>query len=177
MSEVNLAPADMLAAAFRPRYDVALMTRSAPRAVGDILGAAVPALARRLVEVDIRRAWSSIVGPDIARRARPGVLVGDCLQVTVDNSPWCQEMTLRAPTLVAALAGRLGHDTVRSLRVTVGALPPEPGPPSAEPVRPERLAGEEELSAIGATLAPITDRGLAESLRRLLVKTGRFAPK
>jgi hypothetical protein len=35
----------------------------------------------------------------------------------------------------------------------------------------------EELSAIGLTVAPITDRALAESLRRLLVKTGRFAPK
>jgi hypothetical protein len=166
----------MLAAAFRSRYDVAV-TRSMPRAVGDILGAAVPALARRLVEVDIRRAWSSIAGPDAARRARPGALVGDCLQITVDNSPWCQEITLRAPALVAALAERFGPDAVRSVRVTIGALPPESGPASTEPGRPARRASVEELSAIGAILAPITDRGLAESLRRLLVKTGRFERK
>jgi hypothetical protein len=153
------------------------MVRSGPRAVGEILGAAVPELAKRLLEVDIRRAWPSIAGPAAARRARPGAVVGGCLQVTVDNSPWCQEITLRAPSLVAALAERFGSDAVRSLRVTVGALLLEPAPASTEPAQPERRVSAEELSAIGLTVAPITDRALAESLRRLLVKTGRFAPK
>jgi hypothetical protein len=156
---------------------MALVTRSAPRPVGDLLEAAVPALGGRLLEVNIHRAWPSIVGPDIARRARPGTLIGDCLQVTVDNSPWCQEITLRAPMLLAALAERVGRDAVRSLRVTVGVLAPEANPAPAEPAPPERQVEPEELAAIGATLAPITDRALAESLQRLLVKTGRFAPK
>jgi len=134
-------------------------------------------LARRLVEVEIRRRWPSTVGADVARRARPGPLVGDCLHVTVDNSPWCQELTWRAPTLVAALTAQLGPGVVGSLRVTVGTLSPAPETAPAEPPAPARQPSEDEQRAIGALLAPIADGSLASALRRLLIKTGRFASK
>jgi hypothetical protein len=149
------------------------MRVSAPIAVANILPAAVPQLADRLVEHAIRREWRSLVGPEIARRAEPRTLAGGCLQIIVDNSPWCQEITLRAPDIVAALARRFGPSVVRSVRATVAAL--EPDRPS-EP-RPDTPAtagvSEAAMRAIEEALAPLTDDELARSVRRLLVKAAR----
>lgn len=154
---------------------MAAMRSPTPRAVGEILPAAVPQIADRLVEQAIRRQWRSLVGPEAARRARPGTLAGDCLQVVVDNSPWLQEMTLRAPEIVAALARQFGPATVRSIKVTLGRLEPEPpAPPRARP-DPAPRPTDEERQRIDALLDPIADRELADSLRRLLVKTRRFS--
>ncbi len=151
------------------------MKSSAPRAVADILPIAVPQLAGRLVEHAIHRQWPSLVGPEIARRTRTGALAGDSLQVTVDNSPWCHEITLRAPEILAALQSRLGPGLVRSLRVTVGPLAPD-GPPAA-PERRLRWSrpGSEGIRVIEQLCAPIADHDLKESIRRLLVKTGQFS--
>lgn len=151
------------------------MRRSAPRAVGEILPAAVPQIAARLAEQAIRRRWRSLVGHEVARRARPGTLTGDCLEIVVDNSPWFQEIALRTRDIVAALAGELGPGTVRSLKVTLGRLEPDTAPPVRPPAQPGHRVSDEERRAIDALLAPITDRGLAESMRRLLVKTRRFS--
>ena len=38
------------------------MRPGAPRAVADLLATAVPGLRERLLEVDVRRAWSAVVG-------------------------------------------------------------------------------------------------------------------
>ena len=151
------------------------MKSSAPRAVADILSKAVPQLADRLVEHAIRRQWPSLVGPEIARRTRPGALAGDSLQVMVDNSPWCHEITLRAPEILAALRRRLGPGAVRSLRVTVGPLAPDG--PHVPPERRPRWSrpSSEGMRAIEQLCAPIADHDLKESIRRLLVKTGQFS--
>ena len=151
------------------------MRLSAPCAVGDILPTAVPQIADRLVEQAIRQQWRSLVGSEVARRAQPGTLAGDCLQVVVDNSPWLQEITLVAPDIVAALARAFGLAAVRSLRVTFGRLEAEAPPPARGRGEPARRVGDDERRAIDALLAPITDEDLAESLRRLLVKSGQFS--
>ena len=149
------------------------MRRSVPRAVAEILPAAVPGLAERLVEHAIRREWRSLVGPEVARRAQPRALASGCLQIVVDNSPWCQEITLRAPEIVATLAARFGPSVVRALRATVGALEPEtpaPRPPATGAGR----VSDEAMRAIDAALVPIGDETLARSVRRVLVKAARF---
>lgn len=151
------------------------MRSSAPRAVGDILSTAVPQLRDRLVEQVIRRRWRSLVGPEVARRAQPGTLTGDCLQVIVDNSPWLHELTLRSPQIAATLAQELGPTTVRSLKVTLGRLDPEARPSARPHEEPARVVTERERVAIDGALVPITDPELAHSLRRLLVKSRRFS--
>ena len=93
----------------------------------------------------------------------------------VDNSPWLQEITLRAADIVAALAREFGPETVRALRVTLGRLEPDPAPAASPEAHPGRRVSDEERRAIEAALAPITDRALGESLRRLLVKTRQFS--
>jgi predicted nucleic acid-binding Zn ribbon protein len=149
------------------------MKPSAPRAVREILPNAIPQLADRLVELDIRRRWGSVVGAEVARRAAPRALSGDCLHVVVDNSPWLQELTLRAPDIVAALARCFGAGTVRSLAVTLGSLPSEPAPAAAgEAQRPRgrRPVNDEDRRAVDDLVRPISDRAFAGSLRRLLLK-------
>ena len=39
----------------------------------------------------IFRAWSSIVGPDLAEHTRPGSIDGDLLTVTADDPTWAAE--------------------------------------------------------------------------------------
>src|SRR6185436_4571969 len=99
--------------------------RSGPRAVGDLLVNAVPALQDRLVEVQIRAAWTALVGADAARRSRPLGLTSGCLHVAVDNSPWLQELTLRSGELTRRITTRF--PTIRSLRLSLGRV--EPGSP------------------------------------------------
>src|SRR5947207_956395 len=71
-----------------------------PVRVGNLLTAAVPALAERMLERAICREWAQTAGPEAARRTRPGALRQGTLEVSVDNSPWLQELTLRSAAIV-----------------------------------------------------------------------------
>lgn len=147
------------------------MRGEAPRPVGDLLVTAMPQLAERLVEHRLRRAWPSLVGLDVARRARPLALSGGCLQIVVDNSPWLHELTLRAPELTQRVARHC--PAVRSMRFTLGRLPDD-----AEPSAPARAVAASpltpaEAAEIDAAVVPIKDEGLATAARRLLAKAWR----
>src|SRR5213594_4618396 len=111
------------------------MRVGAPRAVADLLVTAVPELRERLAEHHVRRVWSTLVGADVARRAKPQALVEGCLTVIVDNSPWLHELTQRADELTARLRARF--PAVRALRFTLGTLE-EAGSPAASPRRRQR---------------------------------------
>ena len=94
------------------------MTRprtSTPTPVGALLTAAFPALAEPLLALAVRRDWSSVVAPQIARRAQPGDLRGGTLTVIVDNSPWLQELTLREGELLSRLQARHGPGSIKAL--------------------------------------------------------------
>lgn len=142
-----------------------------PSPVESLLGAAVPQFAERLLEARIRREWRDLVGHQIARRCLPGELRSGTLTLIVDNSPWLQELALREPELLNRLASRYGPDTVRSLRPTLGALPPEPVARLPErAVRSKRRPTAEEMRMIDAAVTLIADRELRDSARRLLAK-------
>jgi hypothetical protein len=144
--------------------------RRNPVRVGSLLTSAVPALAERMLEEAIRRQWSDIVGPEAARRSRPRTLRQGTLEVTVDNSPWLQELTLRSGTIVAALGKRHGA-AVRAMRVTMGAAsaPTSPEAPHESGPAARRLT-DAERGLVEATARPIADPLVASSLRRLLTK-------
>jgi len=138
-----------------------------PRAVGELIVNAVPALRDRLVEVQIGGAWSDLVGPDAARRSRPIGLTGGCLHVAVDNSPWLQELTLRAGELTRKIAARF--PPVRALRLTLGPATnraPEASSPAASP-RATALSPH-DLREIDAAVAAIPDPDARAAARRLL---------
>jgi hypothetical protein len=142
---------------------------SRPLRVRDLLVAAVPGLRDRMLEETIRSGWTDIVGPEMARRSRPGELRAGVLTVHVDNSPWLQEVTLRSTEILAGIMARHGS-AVTSLRCALGTLPTprqtvtHNRPPPADP-----LSAEEER-AVDTIIAPVTDPVLAASVRRLVIK-------
>src|SRR2546429_7158621 len=109
------------------------MRVGAPRAVADLLVTAVPELRDRLAEHHVRRAWTALVGTDVARRAQPKGLVDGCLTVVVDNSPWLHQLTLPVQKLTAPLHKRV--PAVHALRFTPGSLQPAAPPTQPPPAR------------------------------------------
>jgi hypothetical protein len=135
---------------------------------------AVPQLEDRLLVQKLRRAWVALVGAHMARRAQPQALVNGCLHITVDNSPWLHELTLRASELAARFAAEF--PAVRSVRFSLGAPPAEEPTPAARQVpRPSRLT-EDDRRAIDAAAAAISDPALAAGARRLLARAWPPAP-
>ena len=143
--------------------------RTSPVRVRDLLVSALPELESRLLEETIRKNWSRRIGPELGRRSRPARLQAGVLEVTVDNSPCLQEMTLRSRELLAQLQGRFA--AVAALKFTLGALPSiavqaAPRAQSASLPSPD----SEELLAIEALATSLPDPVLAGGLRRLLTK-------
>lgn len=147
------------------------MKRAEPRAVGELLLSALPQISDRLLEFRIRQSWPSIVGRDVARRARPDGFIDGTLCVVVDNSPWLHELTLREAELTATVRQRFPD--VRALRLTLGALEPDTKTTMPSPPRPVALTATDRAD-IDAATAAIPDAALAEAARRLLVTARRF---
>src|SRR4029450_11847413 len=142
------------------------MKSGAPRRVGELLVSAMPQLQDRLLVQKLRAEWPALVGHEVARRTQPQALANGCLQVTVDNSPWLHEMTLRAPAAPARVAAQF--PPAPSIRFPPGLPPAEEPPPAARPA-PVTLV-DDDRRAIDAAAAAISDRDLAASARRLLTR-------
>jgi hypothetical protein len=147
------------------------MKGAVPRRVGDLLSRALPQIEDRLLELRIRRDWPSMVGRDVARRARPDGLVGGTLRIVVDNSPWLHELTLRQADLTAQLRRR--YPAVTALRLTLGPIDKETDAAAAATPRPVPLTAADRAD-IDAAAAAIPDSGLADAARRLLTTARRF---
>lgn len=132
--------------------------------MAELLVSAVPELRERLVAERVRRAWSALVGPDVARHAWPQGFANGCLHVVVDNSPWLHELTLRAAELTSRVAARF--ETIRSLRFTLGHL--ENSAETPPPARPMRVLGPDDVREIDETVAPIRDPDVKAAARHLL---------
>jgi len=144
-----------------------------PVRVGSLLTAAVPALAERMLEEAIRREWAQTAGLEAARRSRPGALRQGTLDVSVDNSPWLQELTLRSAAIVAALRKRHGSAII-GVRFALGSgrgdAEGAAGPARAGTEAPSRRLTAEEARLVDAAAGRVPDPALASSLRRLLTK-------
>jgi hypothetical protein len=144
-----------------------------PVRVGNLLTAAVPALAERMLEEAIRREWAQTAGPEAARRSRPGALRQGTLEVSVDNSPWLQELTLRSAAIVAALRKRHGSAVI-AVRFALGSGRGDAdiaaGSARARTAAPQRRLTVEEARLVDAAAGQVADPELASSLKRLLTK-------
>ena len=144
-----------------------------PVRVGNLLTAAVPALAERMLEEAIRRDWTQTAGPEAARRSRPGALRQGTIEVNVDNSPWLQELTLRSAAIVAALRKRHGSAVI-GVRFALGSGRGDAGAAAgsarARTEAPERRLTVEEARIVDAVAGQVPDPALASSLKRLLTK-------
>ena len=140
-----------------------------PVRVGNLLTAAVPALAERMLEDAIRREWAQTAGPEAARRSRPGALRQGTVEVSVDNSPWLQELTLRAAAIVAALQKRHGSAVI-GVRFALGSGRAGTAAPRRRLTVPERRLTVEEARLVDAAAGQVPDPVLASSIKRLLTK-------
>jgi hypothetical protein len=148
------------------------MNKLAPRRVADLVASALPQMAERLQEVRLRTRWASIVGPDVARRTQPGRLDHGCLTITVNNSPWLHELTLRQGELAARLGEHLPE--IRALRFVIGTVASESGARRTHVPRPPRLTAD-EVREIENTVSVIRDDEVASAARRLLTTARRFS--
>jgi hypothetical protein len=150
------------------------MKSGPPRAIGELLVGALPQLEDRLLVQRMRRAWTTVVGAELARRAQPQSLVNGCLTIVVDNSPWLHELTLRAADLTERL--RAQFPAVQTLRFSLGAAAAEETAPEARPAPRRPRLSEDDTRAIDAAAAAISDPALAASARRLLARAWPPAP-
>ena len=151
------------------------MKRQGPRAVGDLLVSAVPSLRDRLDEIRVRAAWNALVGPEASRRSRPHALTNGCLHVVVDNSPWLQELTLRADELTRRITAQFA--TIRALRFTLGRIEDRPSDaPAPSAALSTRRLSPDDLREIDATVAPIRDPEVRAAARRLMGRARRSEP-
>ena len=98
----------------RPKHDPVRVGTALPRVLEDLgFGAASRGMR-------IQEHWQEAVGEAIAAHAEPGALMNDTLEVIVDSPVWAQQLTLRAPELIASLSAVLGDDAPRELRMRVG---------------------------------------------------------
>lgn len=140
-----------------------------PHRVGDLLTAAVPALAERMLADAIRRDWEATVGGELARRSRPVSLDHGVLEIQAGNSPWLMELKMRGGEILEALGRRYGRSVV-SLRFALGAMPVPAPVPAGRPSRAVARLSAEEAREIEAVTASLGDPSLVRALRRLMTK-------
>jgi hypothetical protein len=143
-----------------------------PVRVGNLLTQAVPALAERLLEETIRKQWPEVIGPEAARRSRPIAFRQSVLEVSVDNSPWLQELTLRSASIVSALQERHGPavSAVRFVLATKTAGAARKAPARSGSSIASRQLSAEEARQVDDAARRLADHGLAASFKRLLTK-------
>jgi predicted nucleic acid-binding Zn ribbon protein len=119
----------------------------------------------------VHRVWPHVVGEEVARRSQPGLLRKGCLQVTVADAVWLQQLTMLKPAILARLQSHLGSRDVRDIFFTVGTCPeapPRPSPASRGQVNAPSPELEQRLRDI---LQPVRDSECCEVLARILRKT------
>jgi predicted nucleic acid-binding Zn ribbon protein len=94
-----------------------------PLRLGEVLRSALERLpfAQRLADGAIWVHWDTVVGPTVARHARPLRLRQGVLVVGVDGPEWMQELQFLKHELRERLNARLGREAVRDLYVVLGS--------------------------------------------------------
>ncbi len=70
----------------------------------------------KLKEQTVIREWSSIVGPQIGRIARPEKIFDRVLYLRVANMSWRTELTFQKQTILQQIEKRIGKNIVSDLR-------------------------------------------------------------
>lgn len=123
--------------------------------------------ARLLKEIVIWQVWDEVVGPQIARRARPSAIRDGVLTVTVASGPWLQQLTFLKGEIVTQLNEKVGEPLVREIYLKAGNPLPKPKP--SEPASlPKRDLTEEERFLIDQRSATVQDDELRELMSEFM---------
>ncbi|OGW59245.1 MAG: hypothetical protein A2V83_05080 [Nitrospirae bacterium RBG_16_64_22] len=145
--------------------------------VREILGRVVDScgIGGRIEEQRVIERWAEAVGPEIARHTCALRVSGRVLHVTVDTSPWAQELSLLKPLILEALARVGGKSVVRDVRFAVGVLPPRSpqisqGVPQDVKTAPDGERAVRRITDLSPSLESVQDPVLRERLAKILVK-------
>ncbi len=142
-----------------------------PASLADLLSAVFHGTPteRRLREGNIWLVWDSVVGKQIAGRARPVSFRDGTLTVAVNSSPWMQQLTFLKKGMVEKLNARLGEELVRDIYLKAGR--PEKTPSEKSPAkRCARPLSAEERQKIAEITASVHDPELREAVTELLAR-------
>jgi predicted nucleic acid-binding Zn ribbon protein len=96
--------------------------KGTPTPVGDLVAKVLGELGLDAVAKahQIGARWEDVVGKQVAEHCRPIGIRGEVLELEVDSPVWSQQLQLRKPELLAALARVFGEEAPRELRFQVG---------------------------------------------------------
>jgi predicted nucleic acid-binding Zn ribbon protein len=96
-----------------------------PTRLGDVLRGALERLpfARQLADYALWSHWDAVVGPTVARHARPQRLQRGVLVVVVDSVEWMQELQFLKHELRERLNARLGRAAIRDVFLVLATDP------------------------------------------------------
>ncbi len=143
------------------------MTR--PAAVTDLLSTVFQGTptAQRLKEGVIWQVWQSVVGPQIASRAKPAAIRNGVLTVVVASAPWLQQLNFLKSEIQNKLNAALGEQLVKDIFLKAGTVrnestpPPTPWEPAERPLTPD------EAALIAQSTAELNDQELRTTLAGL----------
>lgn len=147
-----------------------------PEPLGGLLQSSLngTSLGDRLKDLAVWRHWEQVVGPAIARRARPLRLSGGVLTVVVASAPWMQQLSFMKAELTQRLNTCLGEERVREIVLRSGQVKPETV--TDETVQPvARPLSPLELDWIEQQVREIPDDELREQFRALMTEHYRFS--
>jgi predicted nucleic acid-binding Zn ribbon protein len=125
-----------------------------------------------IINATIHRIWPKVVGEEVARKSRPGLLKNGRLQVFVTDSVWLQQLSMLKPKLLETLKAHLGAPIVQDLFFTLGMPLASQGTDSPPRRREAQLSPADE-ARIEELLQPLQDLECREVLARILRKTQR----
>lgn len=111
-----------------------------------------------LMQVELCRRWSEVVGPSMARNAWVEILKEGQLVIATDHPAWKHEIHFRQDEILRRVNALFGRDAAKTLSTLVRPRPvvEEPAPQ----VRPQA----EEFGA--ATAEPVDDKVLRDAIKR-----------
>ena len=113
--------------------------------------------------VSLGKAWLSVAGDLVAKKAVPAGFRNGVLTIAVCNHSWAQELQMNKPALLSKIIAAVPRCPVSNLRFVVGAVPaPEKDPAPPHETAPACLAPEPEA------LLQISDPEIRESLRAII---------
>ncbi len=108
--------------------------------------------------------WNEVVGPHIAKRARPETVRKGVLIINVISSVWMQELGFMKGEILERIQQRLGFSVINDIRFRLGQT--SQGKDIEELAELPELDREEQ-EKIEQQTAPIKDQEIRESLQNL----------
>ncbi|MFA5516376.1 MAG: DUF721 domain-containing protein [Desulfuromonadales bacterium] len=146
-------------------------------AVGDLIISLLrqQGLESKIEEYRAWLVWDSVVGPQIAPRARPVRIREGVLEVRVEQAVWMQQLQLMKPQILSRLNTRLGNALIKDIFWRRGRIEPSPG--EKKPEGPDWrcvILDREEEAVIEKAAAAIPDPELRQSLQQLFTRQQRL---